>query len=72
MAGSIDHVLVEDTDKAEVVIKELKDHLLLSVDCEGVNLGRDGELCLMQVATANKVYLFDIVKLKEKVFDMGM
>ena len=58
-------------DKAEEAIKDLNKLTQLSVDCEGVNLGRDGELCLIQIATSSKVYLFDIVELKGQVFDLG-
>jgi ribonuclease D len=31
---------------------------IIAVDCEAVNLGRNGRLCLVQVATATKPYLF--------------
>jgi len=34
-------------------------------------LGRFGELCLVQVATTQKVYLFDVVVLGRKIFDQG-
>src|SRR5262249_45983467 len=37
----------------------------LAVDCEGVNLSRDGELTLVQIGTpAGDVYLFDVLKLR--------
>ena len=71
MASSMNYTLVDTMDKAEEAIKDLNKLTQLSVDCEGVNLGRDGELCLIQIATSSKVYLFDIVELKEKVFDLG-
>ena len=71
MASSMNYTLVDTVDKAEEAIKDLNKLTQLSVDCEGVNLGRDGELCLIQIATSSKVHLFDIVELKEKVFDLG-
>ena len=48
-----------------------KSYEMLSVDCEGVDLGKYGELCLLQIATNGKVYLFDIVELEGKAFETG-
>jgi stage III sporulation protein AA len=33
---------------------------IIAVDCEGVNLGPEGQLCLIQVGTGRTVYLFDL------------
>ncbi|XP_067947535.1 uncharacterized protein [Watersipora subatra] len=71
-SSSKKRILVETMEEVEKAIKDLKEHSLLSVDCEGVNLGRDGELCLLQVATSSKIYLFDIVALKEMAFSAGL
>ncbi|XP_067947533.1 uncharacterized protein [Watersipora subatra] len=71
-SSSNKHILVETVGKVETAIKDLREHSLLSVDCEGVRLGREGELCLLQVATSSKIYLFDIVALKEKAFSTGL
>jgi len=46
---------------------------VIAVDCEGVNLSKDGKLCLIQVATPKKVYLFDILKGGDRLFfDRGL
>ena len=38
---------------------------VIAVDCEGVNLSREGELCLVQVGLGEKrVYLFDILAVR--------
>lgn len=71
MAGKISYVLVDVKSKAEDAIKDLTGCTQLSVDCEGVNLGRDGELCLLQIASPKQVYLFDIVALGSAVFELG-
>mgnify|MGYP001793955576 CR=1 FL=1 len=57
--------------KETKVITLLRGERVLAVDCEGVNLGRIGELCLMQIATEKSVYLLDIVKLGKEIFDLG-
>ena len=44
----------------------------LAVDCEGVNLSRDGTITIVSVATRNKVYLFDVQQLGAVVFDAGL
>jgi exonuclease 3'-5' domain-containing protein 1 len=44
----------------------------VAVDLEGVNLGREGELCIIQVATARRgdpIVLFDVVALGAGAFD---
>lgn len=64
-------VLVDEVEKIQKAVEDLKKYKTLGVDCEGVDLGKDGELCLLQVATPEKVYLFDIEILKEEVFTKG-
>ncbi len=41
----------------------------IAVDCEGVNLSRDGPLTLLQIGTPKAVYLFDISTLKKQYGD---
>ncbi|XP_067947536.1 piRNA biogenesis protein EXD1-like [Watersipora subatra] len=67
-----DYILVDTVDKARDTIHALQSRQQLSVDCEGVSLGRTGELCLLQIAIPQRVYLFDIFVLREKVFDIGL
>jgi len=68
---SIPMELIDQEDQLPDVIQLLREETQLSVDCEGVDLGRFGELCLVQVATTQKVYLFDVVVLGRKIFDQG-
>ncbi|KAF6033661.1 hypothetical protein EB796_008035 [Bugula neritina] len=63
---SIPMELIDQEDQLPDVIQLLREETQLSVDCEGVDLGRFGELCLVQVATTQKVYLFDVVVLGGK------
>jgi len=70
-AASIPMELIDQEHQLPDVIQLLRKETQLSVDCEGVELGRTGELCLVQVATSQKVYLFDVVVLKKKIFDAG-
>lgn len=40
----------------------MREYKVLAVDCEGVNLGRNGELCLVQVGLGEeRVFLFDVL-----------
>ena len=71
MASKMLTVLVDSEEKVQIAVDDLRKFEMLSVDCEGVNLGKDGELCLLQIATKDKVYLFDIVELKGKAFETG-
>jgi exonuclease 3'-5' domain-containing protein 1 len=45
---------------------------IIAVDCEGVELGRDGVLCLIQIATDAHVYIFDVLSLGARLFDYGL
>jgi len=45
---------------------------IIAVDCEGVELGRDGILCLIQIATDSHVYIFDVLSLGTVLFDQGL
>lgn len=45
----------------------------IAVDIEGINLGRDGKICIIQIATdLNEIFLFDIVTLSQEAFDAGL
>jgi exonuclease 3'-5' domain-containing protein 1 len=46
---------------------------ILAVDLEGIRLGRNGEICIVQVATAERdVYLFDVTALGHEAFTSGL
>jgi len=49
-------------------VQDILHYSVVAVDCEGVNLSKSGKLCLVQVATPNKVYLFDILKGGDRMF----
>lgn len=55
-----DEPLITTKEQCELAVKEILDgkNKVLAVDCEGINLGRNGRLCLVQVATPTKAYLF--------------
>jgi hypothetical protein len=54
-------------------IQEILQHPIVALDCEGVNLSKRGKLCLIQIATPKRVYLFDVVKGGDKLFfDKGL
>lgn len=61
-------VFIDSADAAEDVLPELMSSRLFGMDCEGVALGRWGRLCLLQIATPERVYLFDA--LREGVIDV--
>ena len=57
----ITYQLIDQKDQIQEVIAMLKAKKLLAVDCEGVNLGRDGSLTLLQISSDDSpCYLFDI------------
>jgi len=67
--------LIVNAHQCELAIQEIMGRekaKIIAVDCEGVNLGRNGRLCLVQVATPTKAYLFDIIEGGAAVFDSGL
>lgn len=45
---------------------------LIAVDCEGVSLSRKGELTILSIATREKVYIFDVLKVGKAIFSGGL
>lgn len=53
------------------IVRELKKSDVISVDAEGVNLGKEGPLTLLQIGTIDgHVYLFD-VHINPDIFQRG-
>jgi hypothetical protein len=52
--------LVPQEKKCHEVVNDLRSQEVIAVDCEGICLGVNGTLCLIQIATASHVYVFDI------------
>ena len=76
-ANGYDYRLVEDETHLQDAIAELKRKIeirntLLAVDCEGDSLSRKGALTIITVATEEKVYIFDVLKLGQLVFSSGL
>lgn len=53
------------------MVAELSKLEVIAVDCEGVNLSREGELCLVQIGTESKVYLVDVLEHGRALFEEG-
>mmetsp|Transcript_4171 Transcript_4171/g.12537 ORF Transcript_4171/g.12537 Transcript_4171/m.12537 type:complete len:317 (+) Transcript_4171:124-1074(+) len=64
-------VIVDTLSKAKSASQALSRQKVVAVDCEGVRLSRTGRLCLVQVASTSKVYLYDVVVVGAKVFTEG-
>ena len=72
-----DYRLVNDETDVKDAISELKGKIAerntrLAVDCEGDSLSRKGALTIITVATEEKVYIFDVLKLGQLVFTSGL
>ena len=74
--NAYDYRLVDDEATLKETLSELKGKLerntILAVDCEGVSLSRKGELTIITVATEEKAYIFDVLKLGQAVFTGGL
>ena len=70
-ASAVNFQLIDDIDSLRNAIPELKGYLELAVDCEDVKLSRTIKLCLIQVATGDKVLVFEMIALGRKALDQG-
>ena len=76
-ANDYAYSLVDDETGLKAALSELKERIeerntLLAVDCEGDSLSRKGALTIITVATEEKVYIFDVLKLGQVVFSSGL
>lgn len=76
-ATDYDYRLVNGDAGLQDAISDLKRKIaerntLLAVDCEGNSLSREGALTIITVATEEKVYIFDVLKLGQLVFSSGL
>jgi ribonuclease D len=62
----------KDNQRLDDALHNILTSNLVSVDCEGVELGRNGQLSIIQVATADHVYVFDVLSLGETLFSKGL
>jgi exonuclease 3'-5' domain-containing protein 1 len=59
-------ILVESVEHAKATVAVLARESRLGLDCEGVNLGPDGEVTLVQIVTPDSdIYLFDVLTCPE-------
>jgi ribonuclease D len=56
-------ILTSSSDDIGEAICVLAAASVLALDCEGVNLGRCGQLCIIQIATQEVCFLFDVLEL---------
>ncbi|XP_050412143.2 ribonuclease D [Patella vulgata] len=69
----MDYEIIEDIRKCRRVVETLMKEEIISCDAEGINLGKDGPLTLLQIATTDgHVFLFDIHKEKRMFQDGGL
>ena len=58
--------VIDNVGRCRQVVDILSREMVLGVDCEGISLGVEGPLTLIQVGNCSgEVYLFDILKNKE-------
>lgn len=63
--------IITRTQCCSAIVKDLNKEDFIAVDSEGINLGKDGPLTLLQVGTTKgKVYLFDVME-NRSMFDEG-
>jgi hypothetical protein len=65
-----DIILVTELEYAKRICSWIKQHLyLVSFDIEGVNLGREGKITLLQIGTSqHRVFCFDVLALGNALF----
>ncbi|KAM9842962.1 piRNA biogenesis protein EXD1 [Aulostomus maculatus] len=65
-------VIDEFHEKFGPAVMHIKKQHVVGVGAEGVEVYKNGRLCWLQIATKNKVYLFDILLLGSRAFKNGL
>uniref|UniRef100_A0A3B5BDD6 3'-5' exonuclease domain-containing protein n=1 Tax=Stegastes partitus TaxID=144197 RepID=A0A3B5BDD6_9TELE len=69
----IDFVVIDEFhEKFGPAVMHIKKQHVIGVAAEGVEVFKSGRLCWLQIATKNKVYLFDILLLGARAFKNGL
>ncbi|XP_070776042.1 piRNA biogenesis protein EXD1 [Enoplosus armatus] len=69
----INFVVIDDFhEKFGPAVMHLKKQHVIGVGADGVEVFKHGRLCWLQIATKNKVYLFDILLLGARAFKNGL
>lgn len=63
--------IVTSVAVARKAIKYLGTQKIIAVDFEGVELSRDGELCIVQASSVSRIFVFDIMVMGKAVFKQG-
>eukprot|EP01132_Coremiostelium_polycephalum_P005436 gene5436-6780_t len=64
--------LIEYPGQIKLAVEKIKKQSLVGLDCEAIEMGKQGSLSLVQISDGKNVYLFDIVKLGSKPFEKGL
>ncbi|XP_035024776.1 piRNA biogenesis protein EXD1 [Hippoglossus stenolepis] len=65
-------VIDEFHEKFGPAVMHIKKQSVISVGADGLEVLQNGRLCWLQIATRNKVYLFDILLLGARAFKNGL
>eukprot|EP00127_Corallochytrium_limacisporum_P000764 Clim_evm50s25 gene=Clim_evmTU50s25 len=70
--GQVPYYLITDVVHTMKACEVIEKESVVACDCEGVRLGRDGILTLVQIGTPTHVFLFDIVLGGKAMFAAGL
>lgn len=73
VSESLPYIFIDKINETyHFAIQDIATNSVIAVDCEGVALGRNGKMCLLQIATAANVFLFDVQALGASLFSSGL
>ncbi|XP_022084493.1 piRNA biogenesis protein EXD1-like [Acanthaster planci] len=70
--ASCHYRLIDKESQIKPALDDIGRSPIIGVDCEGEALSRRGKLSVISIATADQIYLFDIVVLGKGIFDEGL
>ncbi|XP_053701065.1 piRNA biogenesis protein EXD1 isoform X1 [Synchiropus splendidus] len=65
-------IIDEFLEKFGPAVMDVNNQSMIGVGANGVELHKHGRLCWLQIATDNKVYLFDLIALGPRAFKNGL
>eukprot|EP01113_Clastostelium_recurvatum_P049161 TRINITY_DN9064_c0_g1_i1.p1 TRINITY_DN9064_c0_g1~~TRINITY_DN9064_c0_g1_i1.p1 ORF type:complete len:546 (+),score=135.51 TRINITY_DN9064_c0_g1_i1:81-1640(+) len=65
----VPYVIISTTRQCVKAVSEImRNYSFVGMDCEGVRLGKDGKLCIIQICTPTKIYFFDVLRGGARLF----
>jgi hypothetical protein len=64
--------LIKSIEDMSIALEKIAQETIIALDMEGKDLGRDGVISIISIATPHNVYIFDIIEMEVNFFQAGL